>query len=1677
MGSTVGYRVGSSRKSSRNTRIEYVTEGTFLGQLLQVFGSSGDDIKGETHSSDKDKDPFAGVGAIIVDEAHERSTTCDIILGMLKMHAPEKWPGMKIVITSATLDAELFSQYFYAAPVLSIPGRMFPVDIRYLPNQNSANAQDNSSSYVKAVVSTALEIHRSTPADSGDILCFLTGQDEVEKAKEHFANNHLNTSSASRPVLPLALYGKQMPEEQKLVFERAPAGHRKVIFATNVAETGVTVDGVRHVVDPGLSKESRYDSKRNVTELSVQSICQSSAIQRKGRAGRTAPGTCYRLYSQEDYDAMEKSPTPEVLSRPLPLTITCLLSMGIDPMTFDWIQSPGGEGLSKALEELKLLGAVLCRDDTRISLTELGELIALLQVDPAMARMVYHACQQSAIMGEAACSLVGVLSVQSSFYYRGPASDTATRETADSKHLAFFSNLGDVVSMYGAFTEWECLMNSYQEDGKFDQDERADPEPLEVPSSSQTIDLIDQKEDLSNDEAEASEVVEGGMKQSLFDFFSRFNAVSSSVKLEDEDDDATSESGQSVQSFKSDITEKKQTRFMASKKAKKWCRDHFLNNKSLGIALSTKNELVRKLKAFKNGYLWGGEGKDQGVKPTAEEIQRLVVKALFLNVSVQTKQYRGYEVLRNDTPTVGVLHPGSCLSRLANNSTDSSGNNTDEESLFPRLVVFHSMLITSRTFLSVITPIKEEWIKEESPTFYENVVVPSMSRSKCCRFLLEGVRLHTARCLFGKFGDKKKALESKFNCSLQYDIGRRAVEAWCTPSGVHDLECHLKTQIQSIRKSCLEEAEEVVLCDNTRAVFGAGGEIQCLLFEKQFVTLNINGLPIDTESTELKGYLEQSFGPIRTVELTYPVRSGPQQQKGNHNKAFAKVTFRQPSDASSALQELKGEVWRGHTLDTSQGGVRTSVDAVRSTQVVMSWAMTPSKGKGSLDFDCPFAANALLQTCQASKGLHCPVLQGLGAEVRIRANIPRTDHDKPEFLFSVDKRSTPSNQHLFYRINLQGLYPHVDEQDLEDACKQLMKLKPTRSSSLQNFKPPVRVCISRDEGQQKDGILDETSLSLQIAEIRGMIPLPEKLLSATSFFGNGNQKGRAGMYLQYNSEEATAQVAEAWASQVDEMKQSNTRSSMREEPLWMRYGQPIRLVTKFSSYVNVHEALCAFFKAQLDDCISQLSLNLKVTCRIIGPKKSLPQEKRNPTATIQVHAPNSASLDLAVTRLHEIFAFKVYTPRSDEEKHVLFSFPGRRAMVNISDKVTYLHWDNASRVVRVYGPEDKAQEAMQKITENVERIATLQQSESFQITPPKRRGLLAAWRELKAEWKNDVMSFLLNRLVLEVKGTRETLDKVKAWLSDSQFILPAASNGGHDANKLLMNEELCSICLCEVEEPSYFYQACDHGGCSSCLKHQFSSLTAVTVPATCFSTACSRCPLSWPDIQAVLPPDAIDALKAAALSKYVREHMESCCRCPRPDCAQILDLSAPLAKEASSTHEEAAIGGRHVAFCSSCRVEYCLHCSSRDLKPQASHKGDSCVENTEEENAWRPYFAHITEHILTLRCPSCQAPFVDFDGCSAVTCSCGKYFCGLCLAPQSNSSVCHAHVHRCDKNPHNGGVFIMQPELDRVHRYTRIGQLRCYLEREVPKGGIKRKLMEQLRPALENLGITATDVM
>lgn len=365
LGEQVGYSIRFEDMTGPQTILKYMTDGMLLREAM----------------SDHNLSRYS---TIILDEAHERTMATDVLMGLIKEVA-ERRPDLKIIIMSATLDAQKFQRYFNDAPLLAVPGRTHPVEIFYTPEPE----QD----YVEAAIRTVLQIHATEP--EGDILLFLTGEEEIEDAARKIsleADEMVREADAgTMKVYPL--YGSLPPYMQQRIFEPPPPPRkqggrpgRKCIVSTNIAETSLTIDGIVYVVDPGFSKQKIYNPRIRVESLLVSPISKASAQQRAGRAGRTRPGKCFRLYTEAAFkkELIEQT-YPEILRSNLASTVLELKKLGIDDLVhFDLMDPPAPETLMRALEELNFLA---CLDDDG-NLTALGRLASEFPLDPALAVML-----------------------------------------------------------------------------------------------------------------------------------------------------------------------------------------------------------------------------------------------------------------------------------------------------------------------------------------------------------------------------------------------------------------------------------------------------------------------------------------------------------------------------------------------------------------------------------------------------------------------------------------------------------------------------------------------------------------------------------------------------------------------------------------------------------------------------------------------------------------------------------------------------------------------------------------------------------------------------------------------------------------------------------------------------------------------------------------------------------------------------------------------------------------------------------------------------------------------------------------------------------------------------------------------------------------------------------------
>ncbi|KAK2766748.1 DEAH-box ATP-dependent RNA helicase prp22 [Arachnomyces sp. PD_36] len=416
LGQEVGYTIRFEDCTSPQTKIKYMTDGMLQREILL--------------------DPnLKKYSVIMLDEAHERTIATDVLFGLLKKTLNRR-PDLKLIVTSATLDADKFSEYFNKCPIFSIPGRTYPVEIMY--------SKEPESDYLDAALVTVMQIHLTEPA--GDILLFLTGQEEIDTSCEILYERMKALGPSVPELIILPVYSALPSEMQSRIFEPAAPGSRKVVIATNIAETSITIDQIYYVIDPGFVKQNAYDPKLGMDSLVVMPISQAQAKQRAGRAGRTGPGKCFRLYTEAAYQS-EMLPTsiPDIQRQNLSHTILMLKAMGInDLLHFDFMDPPPTNTMLTALEELYALSAL---DDEGL-LTRLGRKMADFPMEPALAKVLIASVDLKC--SDEMLSIVAMLSIHTVFYR-----PKEKQQQADQKKSKFHDPHGDHLTLLNVYNGWK----------------------------------------------------------------------------------------------------------------------------------------------------------------------------------------------------------------------------------------------------------------------------------------------------------------------------------------------------------------------------------------------------------------------------------------------------------------------------------------------------------------------------------------------------------------------------------------------------------------------------------------------------------------------------------------------------------------------------------------------------------------------------------------------------------------------------------------------------------------------------------------------------------------------------------------------------------------------------------------------------------------------------------------------------------------------------------------------------------------------------------------------------------------------------------------------------------------------------------------------------------------------
>lgn len=425
LGNEVGYQIRFSDQSSNKTLVKLMTDGILLAETQH--------------------DRFLNkYQVIIIDEAHERSLNIDFLMGYLKQLLPKR-PDLKVIVTSATIDVERFSKHFNNAPVIEVSGRTFPVEVRYRPlidldEQGSGDDVSSEGDMIQGIVDAVeeLEIEDGKRGQIGDVLIFLSGEREIRETS--LALKKANPKGSE--VLPL--YARLSSSEQNKIFNPS-GGSRRIILATNVAETSLTVPGIRYVIDTGVARISRYSYRSKVQRLPIEPISQASANQRKGRCGRISEGVCIRLYSEEDFNARPEFSDPEIQRTNLAAVILQMLSLRLgDVENFPFVDAPDNRFIKDGYNLLKELGAV----NNKNEINNIGRALSKLPVDPRIARMLLE--------GDKKQSLKELLIIAAALSVQDPRERPVDKkQQADQKHAEFRDEDSDFITLLNVWNAFE----------------------------------------------------------------------------------------------------------------------------------------------------------------------------------------------------------------------------------------------------------------------------------------------------------------------------------------------------------------------------------------------------------------------------------------------------------------------------------------------------------------------------------------------------------------------------------------------------------------------------------------------------------------------------------------------------------------------------------------------------------------------------------------------------------------------------------------------------------------------------------------------------------------------------------------------------------------------------------------------------------------------------------------------------------------------------------------------------------------------------------------------------------------------------------------------------------------------------------------------------------------------
>ena len=1460
LGDLVGYQTGLRDVTTEKTRIKFMMDRLFLNELF----------------IDRSLKNYS---CVVIDEAHERNINTDILLSFIKETAGLN-PNIRFVITSATLNEELFVKYFNCKSI-KVSGRTYPVDMLYYPPKDNQNPLDAIEKLIHEIIDSRenkpqkedwnndFEAPREDPdgdyRTNGHILAFLSGVDEIEAIIHKFETSRVDKNKYA--FLPL--HGRLTPYEQRRVFAPGDTNITKVIFSTRIAETAVTINDVNVVIDIGYDRDYVYDKSKRLTVMVQGWITQAQANQRAGRAGRTRPGKCYRIFSQEQFDQMERYKIPELKRVNLDHAVLKLKLFKIaDVLNFDFIESPDKVTLEQAIDNLKLLGAL----DDKEQITKIGEQMVMLPTDPGISRAILEAIVQNCL--DEVCKIIAVMTYSGNLFYRGKLFQDW--EYSDRRKFDFCHPTGDLMTFLQIFETWESLKKSFQQqkdwckkntlNGKCLRQSAELYEEIKTVAldlkgrgpvqSFLSLEMQQNKKD--NDEKKASVKNQAaGLIDELLNSgdFAGLNRYDHDLELE--------ESAEISQRF----PKKPKNTGPLQEDSQIFCGPQEESDDQIEIDSEesstnpkknngTENEADKMQQEEEEEKAEESKDAEQKVQypdeleidAHTEKILKCFLCAFFPNLALTSGNSElGYTFLRENK--LIRIHGASVLSL---------------QGIYPKWIVCGEIqIVNGYNCTKIASYVDINWIKKLIPMRFlqkfnilrleDEPIYYSAEFSDLGSNILQSFQK-------GK-GERLQDLKQKYNVYIDVVEQHDKIVVWSFADDIEKV-CEICDEIieEYKKKSAIETIERSVAPSGlVRAIIGPGAVTQSVLLGDEFRKIDFRNLPfiqeIDIEDIFSK------YGAVDWVEISRVYENG---------RSGGSAIFKNSDDAKTAYEKLQDV----YEINSSSAKGRTINP---SFKVVFKWFTGRSECRGLVKFaDERIAQNVL-------EAVYDPNFDNVLDDSTIKFSLNKT---KPTLIMVGNLAEITDD------ISLKRYFKNAFPQYELLVCV------------------VFRVDHFADQYKYKKGLEDDEFANI----INNFVERPDDIIKfeILPVSEDEKQKYRRRAELLTKSEELAQNFVDQFNYKTGILGRSRLHVEINRSRTW-----------------RIDNVTFGLIKRQLDETTKRIQEKMGglVEISILGARGDSSHYKQKwdkyTSPALRVRSEEKTAMDYVMSEFQKIFlGFSYYLNNKIE-----FNKIARSEGKEFCNKV------ERSCRVRIYFIKSQSFLKIQGEPENIERakemIAEYLKPESEYTKLINFRGLnvrkllkndAELFKKIEEKYSRSVLFDLrlsLKKIILV--GPKDKVDQAEAEIMS--FI-----NQNEDEGKQTdaTDETCCPICYEDLIH-GYRLEYCGHKVCLSCLeKHVRLSVQDTSL----FPINCPVCnedpkPISQTDLRNSVPENILEKIWTNSYKNFLQKNLTKYCCCHSPGCENIYLLDDPK---------------NPVVSCMMCSMKYCRKCK------QQPHEGQSCEQ-------------------------------------------------------------------------------------------------------------------------------------